>query len=486
MLAHEFGHFAQRSMRLGSYVNTASRLLHDMVYERDQWDELLVRWQGLDIRVSAVAWLIAGLVWVVRKLLELAYQGIHLVHASLSREMEFQADRVAVRLAGSQAMCDVLYQLGPISQALESTTQQLGLALEHRLATDDVFYHQSQYLREQLAARPALAPAAPSEFQRRFAPDEVNVVAMYASHPADHLREAHAQRPFVPGPVDDRSPWLLFGRPAELRQTVTQTMYPDFAPGQAPERLPAAQVEAFLATERAELEYPEHYAGTYEARLTTLLAPEALAQLADELAPPPDALAEARSALYGPELRERTTAHSARLANLQKLALFQQRRTKDTSFVVEGTTYPAREAATVAARLTQDAEEHSTWLEQLDRQLLAVHWCMLAIQPERRDEWQARFEFQYGIQVALREVRTARASAGQAIQEIEQRGSLSQRDAATFASRFEQSRLQFQSTLGQAAEVPMLPLTHLAGFDTLADYALKNQRLPGPAQLNAD
>ncbi|HEX8659944.1 MAG TPA: M48 family metallopeptidase, partial [Hymenobacter sp.] len=57
VLAHEFGHFAQRSMRLGSYVNTASRLLHDMVYERDKWDELLVQWRTLDIRVSAAAWL---------------------------------------------------------------------------------------------------------------------------------------------------------------------------------------------------------------------------------------------------------------------------------------------------------------------------------------------------------------------------------------------------------------------------------------------
>ncbi|GAA4350446.1 hypothetical protein GCM10023185_08160 [Hymenobacter saemangeumensis] len=486
VLAHEFGHFAQRSMRLGSYVHTASRLLHDMVYERDKWDEMLLQWRALDIRLSAGAWLISGLVWVVRKLLELAYQGIHLVHASLSREMEFQADRVAVRLAGSRAMCDVLYQLEPVSNALASATQQLGLALEHGLATDDVFFHQSRYLQEQLALRPAPAPAAAGQPLRRFAPDELRVSAMYASHPADYLREEQAQRVFIDGPSDDRSPWLLFRQPEQLRKLVTRTLYPAFEPGTEPEVQPAAQVEEFLAAERAELEYAAHYAGTYDNRFVTLFNPLELQRLADEATLPPGTLAEARAALYGPELQTRTAAHSTRLADLQKLALFQQGLAKSPTFVVAGTSYPAKEAAAVAARLEQDCEGHSSWLAAFDQQVLAVHWRMLASQPERREDWLARFSFHYAIQRASRAVREARASAGQALQELEQRGDLTEKDVASYSSRFEQSRMALEHALLEAGPVPMLPLTHLSRFATLAEYARHDLTLPGPAQFNGD
>jgi len=487
VLAHEFGHFAQRSMRLGSYVHTASGVLHDTVYARDQWDELLARWRGLDLRVSAVAWLITGLVWGVRKLLELAYQGIHLVHASLSREMEFQADRVAVRFAGSQAMCDVLYQLGPATQALQAATRQLSLALEHQLATDDIFYHQQQYLREQLAARPVPAPAAPGQPLRRFAPDEVSIVAMYASHPPDYLREEAAQRVPVPGPHDERSPWLLFGNPAELRRQLTRRMYPEAAPGQEPRVQPAAEVEAFLAAERAALEYSDLYAGTYDYRLQTLLPPDELPALADRTPLPPGTLAEARAALFGPELRQRTEAYHARQTDLQKLALFEQKLTKDRSFVVAGTTYPAAEAPAVAARLRREDEELDAWVEHFDHQVLAVHWRLLAHQPaEVQAGWQARYDFHYGILRALLAVRGALQTSQLTLNEVSQAGNLTEQQVSAYRFRFEQSRLDLQDALIRTKQVPMLPLTHLADFATLYDYLMPEQLLPPPAQFDGD
>jgi len=44
VLAHEFGHFSQRSMKLGSYTYTVNRILYDLIYEYDNWDVTLVKW----------------------------------------------------------------------------------------------------------------------------------------------------------------------------------------------------------------------------------------------------------------------------------------------------------------------------------------------------------------------------------------------------------------------------------------------------------
>ena len=40
VLAHEFGHFAQRSVGLGSYLYVANRVMHDVIYSRDALDRV--------------------------------------------------------------------------------------------------------------------------------------------------------------------------------------------------------------------------------------------------------------------------------------------------------------------------------------------------------------------------------------------------------------------------------------------------------------
>jgi len=65
VLAHEFGHFSQRSMKLGSYVYMANRIIHDMVYSRDKWDNMLDQWARADLRIAVFAWILKGIIWVV-------------------------------------------------------------------------------------------------------------------------------------------------------------------------------------------------------------------------------------------------------------------------------------------------------------------------------------------------------------------------------------------------------------------------------------
>lgn len=52
VLAHEFGHFSQNSMKLGTYVYTANRVVGDLVYGRDKLDGFIDTMKRVDIRVS--------------------------------------------------------------------------------------------------------------------------------------------------------------------------------------------------------------------------------------------------------------------------------------------------------------------------------------------------------------------------------------------------------------------------------------------------
>ncbi|WP_086592637.1 M48 family metallopeptidase [Hymenobacter crusticola] len=478
VLAHEFGHFAQRTMRLGSYAYTASRIIHDMVYERDAWDETLSKWCQLDIRVSIVAWLMTTVVWAIRKVLELAFQGIHLVNASLSREMEFEADRMAVRMAGSDAICQALYQLGPVSTALQQAMGQLSTALEHKLATNDLFYHQTLCLRESLAER--LTSTLPSSEgpKRLFKPDEVQVVEMYASHPADYLREQRAQALEVLGPVDERSPWLLFNNPDELRQSVTHIIYSGADTQLGTTLLPAQEIEEFLAAERHELTYHPQYAGTYDTRLLTLLDPSTFAELAETTTLPIDNLVEAHQALFGPELQARTDAAKTRHADLQRLALIQGKRTKESHFTVQGITYKVAEAASVTERLTQEKQQHTAWLATFDRQVVALHWHLSASNAPQRAAWLARYQVQYVIQQALETILQLLNDMRESIQEIFKKGQLTEREVGTFNILFRKRLDSFDAALQPLRVTELLPLVHLASYKTLYDFVMHSYEMP--------
>src|SRR5205807_10058326 len=74
VLAHEFGHFSQSATALGVYVYTATSILADMVWGRDAWDEILADWCHMDFRVAIFGWILAGVVWALRRVLRGAFR----------------------------------------------------------------------------------------------------------------------------------------------------------------------------------------------------------------------------------------------------------------------------------------------------------------------------------------------------------------------------------------------------------------------------
>src|SRR5262249_53693075 len=70
VLAHEFGHFSQKSMKLGTYVYVANRVLADIIYGRDFLDDIVNQAKGWDLRIAIFAWVFLGILWGLRKGLE--------------------------------------------------------------------------------------------------------------------------------------------------------------------------------------------------------------------------------------------------------------------------------------------------------------------------------------------------------------------------------------------------------------------------------
>jgi len=120
ILAHEFGHFSQKSMKVGSYVYNVNNVIYNMLYNNEslnKMQEKLVNLSGymaLTLRISSIS--ING----IQKILQKLYDYININYMALSREMEFHADEIAVNVAGSKALGDGLLRLSFANHSLES------------------------------------------------------------------------------------------------------------------------------------------------------------------------------------------------------------------------------------------------------------------------------------------------------------------------------------------------------------------------------
>lgn len=382
VLAHEFGHFAQRSVGLGSYLYVANRVMHEVIYSRDALDRFVDTWAAQDIRISFPAWALKGVLWVVRKILSGTYQGLNLLHLSLSRQLEFNADNVAVSVTGSDSLIHCLARLEFASECLGDAAQSLHAAADHGLFTDDLLYHQAHAAnrlrrlhKNERAGLPPELPPGPTEQVQVFQPVEDGIPDRYRTHPTDFMREQNAKRFYLRSPQDSRSPWLLFGPAARLKQEVTEQFYRHVLGRQeayAPR--PAKEVQDFIDAEHAESTYDPKYHGLFDDRFINpgeLLEPstrpwpreEAAAWMADW--PPAD-------------LEEQVQTYRERQSEYHLL-----RGLQSGELAPKGKTFPFRnrqctlkEVDGLLAQVDKELEANLGEFHTLDRNLFLAHWSL--------------------------------------------------------------------------------------------------------------
>jgi Zn-dependent protease with chaperone function len=85
VLAHEFGHFSQSRMKLGSYVYVANRVLLGLVAGNDGVDNALQHFCAAPGLVGLLGWACWGPIFLLREGMKGLFYAINFLHTSLSR-----------------------------------------------------------------------------------------------------------------------------------------------------------------------------------------------------------------------------------------------------------------------------------------------------------------------------------------------------------------------------------------------------------------
>ena len=228
VLAHEFGHFSQRSMAVMRWTYLAQQIAAQLVARRDKLDHLLVQLSHLDPRIAWLGWALSLIVWSIRSLVDSAFGVVVMLQRALSREMEFQADLVAVALTGSDALIHALHRLRAADDSWDRTLGLVGdQHAQGKLARNVLPLHthvmrrMGDILADPTYGKVPPLPAQNADKHRVFEAELAEPPRMWLTHPLNHEREANAKQRYVRAVIDERSAWELFDNPASLCEQVT-------------------------------------------------------------------------------------------------------------------------------------------------------------------------------------------------------------------------------------------------------------------------
>ena len=175
ILAHEFGHFSQgAAMRMTYIIYTVLYWLHVAVERRDFLDEKLEQWgRSEQTIVLAIVHSSRLFIWLTRKILVYMLKLGNFINYSMSRQMEFDADRYATRLIGSDNYKDISIQITRLVVANDAVHEE----------QNDAWY-QKQVLVDDLTG------AIISEYQQQ--PDDMEQrVVDYINEGKTHWQDTH-------------------------------------------------------------------------------------------------------------------------------------------------------------------------------------------------------------------------------------------------------------------------------------------------------
>jgi Zn-dependent protease with chaperone function len=228
VIAHEFGHFSQHSMKLGAYVFNVNKMIHNMLYDNDGYYNMLNRWSSVSgyftIFVALTVKIVKGMQWILQKV----YKVVNKSNLRLSRQMEHHADSVSAYVTGPNHLASALRRieladtsynalLDNWSNWISDNIKPINLYECHR----EIIAHHANELEVPLVHGLPVIETSPAKNKSR-----VVIKNEWATHPGNDDRELYLKSLNIPATsVVDESPWSLFNSVEVLQEKITAKLF---------------------------------------------------------------------------------------------------------------------------------------------------------------------------------------------------------------------------------------------------------------------
>jgi Zn-dependent protease with chaperone function len=192
ILSHEFGHFSQKTMRVGSYVYNVNKVIYDMLYDNASYQTIIQGWAGVSgiftIFAGIAVKIIQGIQWVLR----IMYDVVNKTYMGLSREMEFHADEIAASITGFEHLKNSLLRLNLSDQAYNAVIAFYDEKIPDNIKTNNLYkdhlFAMNFIAKENNLKMVDNLPKVSLEELNKFNKSKLVIKDQWASHPSTEER----------------------------------------------------------------------------------------------------------------------------------------------------------------------------------------------------------------------------------------------------------------------------------------------------------
>ena len=229
ILSHEFGHFSQRSMKVGSYVYNVNQIIFNLVNDDQSYRrsvESFANVSGYFSIFAALAFFFTGKIqWVLVKM----YNFVNIRHMALSREMEFHADEVAANIAGSIALEESLLRLELANNSYHNVINFYEKLFSKNQSSRNIYreqffvmnFHAEQNEIEYKNGLPNIKLSESGLFNK----SKLNIENQWASHPSDEDRIARLRSLNIVKDNDTSPAKNLFSDFTKTEEKITSKLF---------------------------------------------------------------------------------------------------------------------------------------------------------------------------------------------------------------------------------------------------------------------
>tara|TARA_R110000868_G_scaffold247614_5_gene504017 strand:- start:592 stop:2235 length:1644 start_codon:yes stop_codon:yes gene_type:complete len=269
ILSHEFGHFSQKTMKVGSYVYYVNQVIFNMLYDNEGFDKMVQQWANASgyfaIFVIIAVRIVEGIQWILRKM----YEFVNKNYLGLSREMEFHADEIAANVTGFEPLKSALLRMNLADYSFNAVLGFYEGKISENIKSQNIFKEQ-YYLINFYATEDNLPiinglPRITLEELNKFNKSKLVIKDQWASHPSTEERIASLERTnlSIVNPENNLAN-TLFKNIEKLQEALTTKMFAEVKYEETPKRISLDEFEKEFENEYVKNSFSKSFNGYYD------------------------------------------------------------------------------------------------------------------------------------------------------------------------------------------------------------------------------
>lgn len=361
ILAHEFGHFSQRTMKVGSYVYNVNHIIHNLLYDNDSYGKLVQSWASVSVYITFFVMIAVRIVQAIQWLLQQMYGIVNKSYLALSREMEFHADEVAAHVTGYQPLKTSLLRMDLASKSLNSVLALYQSKSDAGIISENIFSEQ-RFVMHFLAEKEAIPienglPNVPQKELSTFQQSKLEITNQWASHPELEERILALEKTGIEkASINYEGAMNLFQNKVDLEKALTAKLFELAAEGKQQQLMDYSTFEVEFKKKYAQETFHPVFKGYYDYHSPVQFKTEEVQHI--------NTTFEALYEEYYVNMAQELGTLRSDLAILEAIA---NKQTNIQSFDYEGKKYKAKEASRVVDTFKKLIEEKEATLKEHDK-----------------------------------------------------------------------------------------------------------------------